>query len=281
MEGCPFITQFTNKFAQLAIDEDNDENENESQTYIKLHTDVQTSNKSYQSKSKYRSRNNEKKKFYCSPKSDTSVKRILCENMIKYGTCKYKNACKYAHNLSEQKVDEHRVKAISIIVDDKKDLSDVNLIENYHLYNTLIIYTKLCDNCANKTCFGGLNCIHGAVLQKMVICAEDLVYGKCMNSTCQHNHLTKRGLIPYTEQKKRYLNDHREDIKSNDIIDNKTSIETSVDDTQSIHGLRQIKNLDNALIKEIIGNQTRNYVDMNVQLRNAKKYYGFTDEDIW
>lgn len=131
-------------------------------------------------------------------------KRILCNNIIQYKYCRYGDNCTYAHSLSEQHVNESRIKIINLIIGNK-NLSDVDLL-NGDILDILTVFTKLCQQCINKTCFGGYNCKYGACDIHYCICYEDFIYGTCQKVRCNFIHLTERGLIPYTIQKKKNRN---------------------------------------------------------------------------
>jgi len=130
-----------------------------------------------------------------------NMKKILCYNIISGKKCNYNNKCLYAHNLSEQNIDPIRVIAYDIIKDNTKDLSNINLIENNKLYETLCQLTKVCTSCEKKMCSGGYNCRNGAISRDLKICYDDLVYGNCKYTKCNYIHLTTRGLVPYLKQK--------------------------------------------------------------------------------
>jgi len=128
-------------------------------------------------------------------KQDKNLKRILCRNMIKNGTCEYGSKCKYAHSLSEQIIDVSRKQAWNIIFS-SDDLSDIDLQKNYSLYQTLNELTNTCQQCNSHDCIGGYNCDHGTFDKKYQICKHDLNYGNCKNTKCGI-HLTDRGLKPW------------------------------------------------------------------------------------
>jgi hypothetical protein len=136
-----------------------------------------------------------------------NTKKILCYNIICGKKCNYGNKCLYAHNLNEQNVDSLRETAYNILKNDKQNLSDINLIENNKLYETLCHLTKVCTLCEKKTCSGGYNCRNGAISKEFKICYDDLVYGNCKYTKCNYIHLTERGLVPYLKQKNKIRNE--------------------------------------------------------------------------
>ena len=154
---------------------------------------------------------------------DDNRKKILCHNIIFNKQCHYYNTCVYAHNLSEQNVEQKKKIAYNILKS-KKSLSNVNLKTNTELYKTLIELTKLCNKCDTNLCIGGYNCKYGACLKKFVVCANDLNYGQCTNQNCKFIHLTNRGLIPYyehiEEDDNKSLNISNMSFSSNDVEEN-------------------------------------------------------------
>jgi hypothetical protein len=67
-------------------------------------------------------------------------KKILCNNILMYGSCGYGDKCMYAHSLSEQNIDSIRKKAYDII---KKIIPyDPKMLKDNYLMETLIILTK-------------------------------------------------------------------------------------------------------------------------------------------
>jgi hypothetical protein len=127
-------------------------------------------------------------------------KKILCYNIISGKKCNYGNKCLYAHNLSEQNINELREKAYNMIKNDD-NLENINLIEDGKLYETLCQLTKVCSSCEKQMCSGGYNCRNGSISKALKICYDDLVYGNCKYMKCNFVHLTEKGLIPYLKQK--------------------------------------------------------------------------------
>jgi hypothetical protein len=127
-------------------------------------------------------------------------KKILCYNIISGKKCNYGNKCLYAHSLSEQNINDYRIKAYDMI---KKtdNLDKVNLIEDGKLYETLCQLCKVCTSCEKNMCSGGYNCRNGVIDRALKICYDDLVYGNCKYIKCNFVHLTEKGLIPYLKQK--------------------------------------------------------------------------------
>ena len=106
----------------------------------------------------------------------------------------------YAHSLVEQNVDKCRRNIIELITGNS-NLQDIDLLNNNFL-DILTIFTKLCPHCIDKKCLGGYNCKYGACDIHYCICYEDFMYGNCQKIKCNFIHLTNRGLVPYTIQKK-------------------------------------------------------------------------------
>jgi hypothetical protein len=115
--------------------------------------------------------------------------------------CQYGKRCKYAHSLREQKIDTIRHKVYSMLKN-KMNLKRINLINDKKLFDTFLSLTKLCTQCIKGNCPGGYNCRNGALNIKYKICYDDFMYGNCRKMICNNIHLTKRGLIPYTIQRK-------------------------------------------------------------------------------
>ena len=129
-----------------------------------------------------------------------NAKRILCYNMLNCKTCKYQHKCLYAHSLSEQKIDPIRHKVYTML-DNKTNLSKINLVNDKKLFDTFMLLTKVCRGCIKQTCTGGYNCREGAANNRYRICYDDIMYGTCKRRNCMYIHLTKRGLRPYVLQK--------------------------------------------------------------------------------
>jgi hypothetical protein len=133
-------------------------------------------------------------------------KKLLCNNIVNGIKCLYRHKCMFAHELSEQKVDNDRLLAIKI-VSKVNDLSYVDIYNNKQLFDEMIILTKECKNCINNKCTGGYNCKYGTCLKELKICYDDLMCGKCINfvdleTKCCLNgiHLTEKKLIPYSQR---------------------------------------------------------------------------------
>lgn len=114
-------------------------------------------------------------------------KKILCKNILKYSNCKYDSRCMYSHTLFDQNIDHSR-QCIYNLIDGITSYININDPE---IYNDLVILSKLCINCANKNCQGGLNCKYGACSTKYNICINDLNYKVCTNTVCSKVHISK------------------------------------------------------------------------------------------
>ncbi len=128
-------------------------------------------------------------------------KRMLCKNINNPKGCPWGNKCRFAHELSEQKIDPIRHKVYTILRN-TNDLSHLDLVNDSTLYETLKELTNLCPKCVKHKCSGGYNCRNGALSSRFRICLLDLQSGSCSNSTCSNIHLTRRGLIPFNVQNK-------------------------------------------------------------------------------
>jgi len=185
-------------------------------------------------------------------------KKILCNSYLKGEECQYKDKCLYAHSIEEQKMEQIRKKVYNII-QNEFDLTYLDLgtkidDETNELIKNLTIMTKVCQDCVNKKCAGGVNCKFGVYNPSLQICSDDMFTGKCGNNTCQKVHLTKRGFIPINKnndkiKKKKYngiyipkpieINEEfflSENFKSlineSDInIDDISSVESSLDES--------------------------------------------------
>ena len=145
---------------------------------------------------------------------EPNFKKLLCYKIINSNECSYKNKCMFAHNIEEQKKDDMR-ELIYNLINKYDNISYINLYEDKELMNDLIIYTKECKSCILNKCPGGYNCKFGACTKDLVICYNDLCYGKCTNSlkvvTNSNNgikihrcingiHLTEKKLLPYNQR---------------------------------------------------------------------------------
>lgn len=145
---------------------------------------------------------------------EANIKKLLCYKIINNNECSYKNKCMFAHNITEQKKDVYR-ELIYNMINVYENLSSINIFEDVELMDELVIYTKECKNCVINKCPGGYNCKFGACLKELVICYNDLCYGKCTNPLkvytnantnikihrCIHGiHLTEKKLLPYNQR---------------------------------------------------------------------------------
>lgn len=144
---------------------------------------------------------------------EPNFKKLLCYKIINNIECSYKNKCMFAHNIEEQKKDNKR-EFIYNLINKYDNISYINLYEDKELMNDLIIYTKECKSCILNKCPGGYNCKFGACTKDLVICYNDLCYGKCTNSLkvvsnsnnvkihrCINGiHLTEKKLLPYSQR---------------------------------------------------------------------------------
>lgn len=134
-----------------------------------------------------------------------NVKKLLCNNIVCGNKCAYKNRCMFAHDLNEQQIENNRKLTIDMIT----KIDDLSLLDIYNkkdIFTEMLTLTKECKNCLNNKCTGGYNCKYGACVQKIKICYDDLIYGKCLNKIneqfyCQCGiHLTEKKLIPYNQR---------------------------------------------------------------------------------
>lgn len=147
-----------------------------------------------------------------------SQKRMLCINSLNNKTCNYGDKCMYAHSVDEQRVDPIRHKVYTVLKSDY-DLSNINLVNDKKLLNTLVQLSKVCYYCSKNICQGGYNCRNGATDSMYKVCYNNLMYDNCDASKCGAIHLTDRGLIPYyTQVSKQRAQANRSVNRSKDII---------------------------------------------------------------
>lgn len=147
-------------------------------------------------------------------KETVNKKKILCQNIINYGSCCYGTKCLFAHKLEEQIIDNNKKQSYDIVMN-SYNLSHIDLQKNYVLYRSLLNLTKLCDQCAENKCKGGFNCKFGSCSKNYQICKKDLEYGNCVG--CDLVHLTHRDLVPFYHKK----NDNRKSLyndKKNNFV---------------------------------------------------------------
>ncbi len=150
------------------------------------------------------------------------IKHNLCKNIL-LQKCIYGNKCNFAHSIQEQKLSN-----IRNIIYNSNDLSNIDLYKQKYIYDEILLLTKVCDNCINNICTGGLNCISGAYSHKYVICKNDVIYGKCDELNCTKIHLSQKGLTPY--------------YKQSSLIDDVIKNDDSLEDIDSITSDNENKN---------------------------------------
>lgn len=164
-------------------------------------------------------------------------KKILCLNMLTKGTCKYGAKCLYAHDLTEQKMDEVRSKSYNMIKN-SSDLTNINIFNEKDLYKSLLTLSNLCIGCNDNKCTGGYNCKYGAVCHECVVCSKDLNNGSCHDPNCKKCHLTNKGLKPYfnyvleAQNNKKRNNQEMIGILLNQDFFNKLEIEELEDNSE-------------------------------------------------
>uniref|UniRef100_A0A6C0EAJ7 C3H1-type domain-containing protein n=1 Tax=viral metagenome TaxID=1070528 RepID=A0A6C0EAJ7_9ZZZZ len=122
-----------------------------------------------------------------------NLKKVLCNNITHSGKCQYGSKCLYAHSLEEQNIEPMRKYVLELL--DRQDLENVNINDD-ELYDTLYLFTRICNDCINGKCTGGYNCKHGICKRELQICYDDLNYGFCDDKYCKLIHLSKKGLHP-------------------------------------------------------------------------------------
>lgn len=174
--------------------------------------------------------------FAVKKKSNKNVKRMLCKNIIKTGSCGYGSKCEYAHTLNEQIIDATRKQAWEILLSDTS-LENVDIQSNYPLYQAFEELTKLCKQCRNNECIGGYNCDHGVFDEQYQICSQDLNYGACKNLSCNLVHLTHRNLKPWYTRPKELLDAVNTQIIKGTLLSEKfftNSHQISVQDDETL-----------------------------------------------
>lgn len=138
-------------------------------------------------------------------------KKLLCRNIIENNACKYDKNCIYAHSLDEQIMDPKKREILNIIKNisvgkykNAENLRNMNVYKNKDIFKIFLEFTKICDDCKNNKCKGGLNCKKGIRDEKLLICMVDLINGSCNNIKC-NIHLSKYGLTPFNIKKKEAL----------------------------------------------------------------------------
>jgi hypothetical protein len=139
--------------------------------------------------------------------NENNKKKILCDKYLKGVICNYNDKCVYAHSIEEQYMDDIRTKVFNIIQNefDLSYLNFSNINDKYmqEILKTLILFTKVCINCINKECYGGVNCKFGIYNKNLQICYDDMMYGSCNNIICKKIHLTKRNFNPINKINKK------------------------------------------------------------------------------
>ncbi len=177
-------------------------------------------------------------------------KKILCKSVLEGIKCQYGDNCVYAHSLKEQKMDKERKHAYDVIKN-QFDLSTLDTTQE-ELYKNLSILTKICNECINKKCPGGVNCKFGVYNKSLQLCNEDMMSGQCKTENCSKIHLTERGFIPINKNKIKkkkntniiipkpfelseefFLSDNYKNLltESNINIDDISSVDSSLDET--------------------------------------------------
>ena len=184
---------------------------------------------------------------------DRPVKRVLCKNVIEGNGCNYRLTCLYAHDLDEQKIDQHRQNAIRIL---KNNTIDNNGIVDSDMQTVFLLYTKTCPQCIINKCVGGYNCKYGAPINDLVVCADDILE-ECSDKHCNKIHLRCNGFVFNEEQQK--INEEFLIEKTVDVSD--------IEETQSLQSLQSFNSRvqennssNNELNKDItfiIGNSER------------------------
>lgn len=175
-------------------------------------------------------------------------KRLICYSTINEEACNYGNNCTYAHNLSEQVIDDDKLYMYQVVLDKKMmDFYSLTNPKTEEIYANLKFLSDICTKCTNKKCTGGYNCRNGACSLSVKMCRNDLLTGGCLNkiididvdkSLCDKlssndfepmqtykgcingHHLTLRGLLPYykyVHQKENYRKNRYRSVRYVDV----------------------------------------------------------------
>lgn len=162
--------------------------------------------------------------------TNKKTKMILCKNYLQYRHCDFNGDCKYAHGTAEQQLTSTRKKVYDLINSVKSSnfkVTNEYLFLNDNIEDELLILTKLCKKCQEKTCVGGLNCKMGASSNKYLICKNNFVLLNCSNDKCPMIHLRDEA-YEYDCDDDNESSKSSEDNKDNDIITTKDDIVDSI-----------------------------------------------------
>jgi hypothetical protein len=205
------------------FDKDSNDSDNDSPIEESPESDIMRSHIPLPSKPRLRDTISENSSMSeCPLYGCTGNKRILCYSSLNNEICKYSRNCIFAHDFSEQLIDEYRQRTFEIILD--KKLSGFSMLDDARketYYKYLTIMTNMCDSCRKGNCPGGFNCRNGAFHPNFKICKNDLIMGGCINPNLKLNmdddlisrfsvefcdqyvgcinghHLTLRGIVPH------------------------------------------------------------------------------------
>lgn len=196
----------------------------------------------------------------------TNKNRILCRNMIKFGKCNYKNKCIYSHSIETQTKDPLRKKVYEMIIDNN-NLSDINIVKNKSLFNTIKQLTKVCKKCIVQECPGGYNCKFGVFDKKYQLCYIDVMSGRCLNLDCKLVHLTKKNFVPYDIQK---FNNKNKSKNEKNL--KKTRILKQVDKIKKLRLLLGGKNIRNGIYNSSDSDQDDDFKGNYEYIHNSNNY---------
>lgn len=110
-------------------------------------------------------------------------KRLLCSSYLNNTRCKFGNKCTYAHSYSEQNIDGDRIEQYRLIFDDDYIFEYIASNDDIEpMYNMLLHFTNVCNNCNKGSCSGGYNCKYGATKSCLKLCKQDFLSGECVNN---------------------------------------------------------------------------------------------------
>jgi hypothetical protein len=174
-------------------------------------------------------------------------KRLICFSVINKTRCNYQEKCIYAHSLEEQYVDEDKFFFHQIILDNNlMNFFSLTNPKTDEIYQSLTLFTQICNRCLTNKCTGGFNCRNGVCHPSLKVCKNDFLSGHCSNNLvkieidnriihkfnkndfimcneyigCSNgHHLTNRHLIPYYKYKHILENSKKNKYQSVRYID--------------------------------------------------------------
>lgn len=149
--------------------------------------------------------------------------RLICYSTINGKSCIYGHNCVYAHSLQDQYIDNDKLFAYQVVLDNNLmeyySITNINMI---NIYKKLMVLTNYCESSIQNKCSGGYNCKYGTHHTELKVCKNDFLMGDCRNKIIDidindiihdkigattksdkyigcinGHHLSHRGFIPY------------------------------------------------------------------------------------